>query len=226
VDDPGTDEPAATESDDAVPATGAPPAPRASAGSRWPIVAAVAMVLAVGLGAVALAKNGDANDLADERDARREVARVSAEFGEAYLSYDFDDVDGASDAVVALASEAFAKDFADTRAPGIEELFANLKTSTKATTTEVFVSDVGDRQARSLVVVDVAATSTSSGNQSLKDLSFVLDLVHEDGEWRVDAVAPAPQPDIADDGTEGGTDAGATSTTLPAASTSSTVAPG
>jgi len=225
VDDPGTDEPAATAPEDA-PGADPPPLPAAAApgvpsGRRWPIVAAVAMVLAVGLGAVALAKNGQVDDLAKERDERREVARVSAEFGEAYLSYDFDDVDGASDAVVALASEAFAEDFADTRAPGIEELFANLKTSTKATTTEVFVSDVGDRQARSLVVVDVAATSTSSGNQSLKDLSFVLDLVHEDGEWRVDSVAPAPQPDIADDA-----DGGATSTTVPTASTSSTVAPG
>ena len=59
--------------------------------------------------------------------------------------------------MVALATEAFAEDFEETRAPGIEAVFADLKTSTKATTTEVFVSDVGDTSARAIVVVDVAA---------------------------------------------------------------------
>jgi hypothetical protein len=176
-------------------------------------------LVALAAGAAALSKAGEADDLRDERADRREVARVAAAFGAAYLTYDFDDVEASSAAVTDLATEAFAESFAETSAPGIEELFATLQTSTVATTDEVFVGDVGDGRARALVVVDVAASSTAS-EQQLSDLSFVLDLVELDGEWRVDAVAPAPQADIGDPG--GGS---APTTTAPAPSTTAAAAP-
>ena len=152
------------------------------------------------------------------------VARAASTFGEVYLSYDFDDPDGSGDRVLELVSPAFAEDFTTTRAPGIEELFANLRTTTEATTKEVFVGDVGDDSARALVVVDVVADSAASGTQELTNLTFVLDLVLVDGAWLVDEVAPAPQPDLSGDGVEqpGAT----TSTTAPAAdTTTSTTAP-
>ncbi|HEY9558058.1 MAG TPA: hypothetical protein VIR58_15080, partial [Acidimicrobiales bacterium] len=96
----------------------------------------------------------------------------------------------------------FAEDFSTTRAPGIEELFANLETTTRAETTEVFVGDITGDTARALVAVDVEATSAASGTQQLTDLTFVVDLVHLDGEWLVDRVNPAPQPDLTGDGVE------------------------
>ena len=195
-----------TEPDAPMPevAADAEPAPTGSAPrgpwKGWPLVAGLAVVVAVLAGALALGRGGDVDDLTSAADARKEVARVAAAFGEAYLSYDFDDVDGGGKVVTALTTAEFAKAFEDTRAPGIEELFSNLKTSTKASTQEVFVGEVNDATARALVVVDVEASSTSSGDQLLSNLSFVLDLVHVDGEWKVDKVAPAPQPDIADVG--------------------------
>lgn len=188
------------------PDTAAVPAPRGARG-RW-VVAALLVAAAVAAGAVAVAKTGDASRLEDERDARREVAAASATFGEVYLTYDFDDVDASSDRVLELVTPDFAEDFADTRAPGIEELFASLETSTQATTTEVFVGDVTDDIARALVVVDVDASSTASGTQTLTDLTFVLDLERIDGAWLVANVAPAPQPDI-----EGDAPAASTTTT-------------
>lgn len=196
-------------------AAGAAPAPGGGGRrSPWPWVALALAVVAVAAGVVALGASGDADDLRSERADRREVARVAAAFGEAYLSYDFDDVEASSAAVTALATEAFAESFAETSAPGIEELFATLQTSTVATTDEVFVGDVGEGRARALVVVDVAASSTAS-EQQLSDLSFVLDLVEVAGEWRVDAVAPAPQADIGDPAGPGAT----TPTTAPGTAT-------
>ncbi len=161
-------------------------------------------------GALAIGKGGDVARLEDERDARRQVAAAAATFGEVYLTYDFDDVDASSDRVVELVTPDFAEDFADTRAPGIEELFANLETSTRATTTEVFVGDVTDDTARALVVVDVDASSGATGTQTLTDLTFVIDLERIDGEWLVANVAPAPQPDL-----EGGEEPASTTTTAP-----------
>ena len=203
---------------DVEPTAEPPDPPRARRASHWGLLVLLAL-LALAAGAAALSKAGEADDLRDERADRREVARVAAAFGAAYLTYDFDDVEASSAAVTDLATEAFAESFAETSAPGIEELFATLQTSTVATTDEVFVGDVGDGRARALVVVDVAASSTAS-EQQLSDLSFVLDLVELDGEWRVDAVAPAPQADIGDPG-----GAGAPTTTAPPPSTTAATAP-
>ena len=201
---------------DALEATDPEPATSASAGrrGRWVVVGVLVAGL-VALGAVAVAQSGDVSRLEDEQDSRRQVAAAAATFGEVYLTYDFEDVDASSDRVVELVTPDFAEDFADTRAPGIEELFANLETSTEATTTEVFVGDVTDDTARALVVVDVDASSAATGTQTLTDLTFVLDLERIDGEWLVANVAPAPQPDIEGDQPTTPT----TSTTAPTTST-------
>lgn len=151
---------------------------------------------------IAVLQAGRASDLEDDLDARSEVATAASTFGEVYLSYDFDDPEGSGDRVLELVSPDFAEDFETTRAPGIEELFANLGTTTDATTTEVFVGDLTEDSARALVVVDVVATSDASGTQQLTDLTFVLELVRVDGRWLVDNVVPAPQPDLTGDGIE------------------------
>ncbi len=122
---------------------------RARMGRGLLVLAIGALVVAVGAAALALGQSGEVDDLRADRDDRREVALVASEFGRAYLSYDFDDVDASSDAVVALATDDFAERFEATSAPGIEELFASMETSTVATTDEVFVGDIeGDRARR------------------------------------------------------------------------------
>jgi hypothetical protein len=162
--------------------------------------------------AFAVVQLGRVRDLEEELDARAEVATAASTFGEVYLSYDFDDPESSGDRVLDLVSPEFAEDFESTRAPGIEELFANLGTTTDATTKEVFVGDITDASARALVVVDVVANSDASGTQELTDLTFVLELVLVDGQWLVDNVVPAPQPDITGDGIESPT---TTTTTVP-----------
>jgi Mce-associated membrane protein len=191
-----------------------PPRPERRGGlGRWVVVGVLVAAL-VAVGALAIGKSGDVSRLEDDQDSRRQVAAAAATFGEVYLTYDFDDVDASSSRVVELVTPEFAEDFADTRAPGIEELFANLETSTRATTTEVFVGDVTDDDARALVVVDVDASSAASGTQRLTDLTFVLDLERIDGAWLVANVAPAPQPDI-----EGDQPTSTTTTTAPTTTT-------
>lgn len=193
------------------------------AGSTRPLARIVAAGLVLALGAavaVAIAQQQRAGDLEQEADDRAAVSLAAASFGEVYLTYDFDDPDRSGDRVLDLVTPEFAEDFSSTRAPGIEELFANLETTTEATTTEVFLGDVSGDAARVLVVVDVVAESAASGTQTLSDLTFVLDLLRIDGAWLVDEVAPAPQPDLVGDGVE----PAPTTTTVPTSSTT-TAAP-
>jgi type II secretory pathway pseudopilin PulG len=154
-------------------------------------------VLLVGVaGAVVLGSAQDASDLRDERDDREEVQRLAGAFGEAYLSYDFQDVDASGDRVLALVTEAFAADFEDTRAPGIEAVFATIETTTVARTTDVYVGDIGEDTAQAYVIVDVDASNDTAGQQTLRGLSFLVSMAREDGEWKVDTVSPPPSPDV------------------------------
>jgi hypothetical protein len=187
---------------------------------RWAFI----LIPLVALAAVAVAALGwseasDANaELEDAADARR----VAAEFGEAYLSFDTDDVDGATDRLLSLATETFADEFETTRAPSIEELFAAGDTVTRASVQDVFAGEVDGDRARALVVVDIDA-SGPEGEQRLVGLSFVLEMVREDSTWLVDAVGPAPFPEVVG-GPTGETDP-STPTTTAAPTTAPTSAP-
>jgi Mce-associated membrane protein len=195
-----------------------PDAATSSSGRSVSLHTVVVVALVLGLLAtvgVTWAQVGRAQDAEDDLAARDEVAAAASVFGEVYLSYDFDDPDRSGDRVLELVSPAFAEDFERTRAPGIEELFSNLGTTTSASTTQVFVGDVGDDAATALVVVDVVARSEASGTQELTDLTFVLELVRDGDRWLVDDVVPAPQPDLAGDGVEDPPASSTTTTTAP-----------
>lgn len=159
--------------------------------SRLTVAAVLVAVLAAGL---ALAKAQQVGDLVTQRDDRRSIERVAGAFGSAYLSYDFARAEATGRAVQALTTTDFAKAYAAQSAPGIQELFSSRQTTTKATTTEVFVGSVTAKEARALVVVDITATSPTDGEQRLDDVSFVLDLDRTSGGWRVAKVERAPQP--------------------------------
>lgn len=155
-----------------------------------PLVALAAV--SVVLGALGWNEASDANA---ELDDASEARRVAAEFGEAYLSFDTDDVAGATDRLLSLATEDFADEFESTRAPSIEELFAAGDTVTRASVQDVFSGEVDGDRTRALVVVDIDA-SGPEGEQRLVGLSFVLEMVRSDSTWLVDAVGPAPFPEV------------------------------
>jgi hypothetical protein len=195
-------------------------APRGRLVSLRAVLAALGVVALVAALTLALQQRSRADDLDRDAADRHAVATAAARFGEVYLSYDFASSDGSGGAVLDLVTPKFAAEFKANRAPGIEELFTNLGTSTTATTDEVFVGDVSGDHARALVVVDVVAKSDASGTQTLTGLSFVVELSRTDDGWLVDEVLPPPQPDLAGDGADGST------TTAPGApTTTATTAP-
>lgn len=162
--------------------------------SGWVLRALVALVV-LGSLALAVVQMRRADDARSELEVYTRVGRLASAFGAAYLTYDANDVAASSERVAALATERFGKDFEDTRAPAVASLFKE-GSSTRATAKEVFVTDVGPRRAKALVVVDVHARSKEAPAQTLVNLSFVVDLVRSGGGWKVDAVASAPQPSV------------------------------
>jgi hypothetical protein len=151
-------------------------------------------ILASGL---ALAQAQDASDLRDQRDDQRAITEIAGRFGAAYLSFDYAHAEASGKAVTALATKALAESYVGQSAPGIQQLFSSGQTTTKATTTAVYLGEVEGSHARALVVVDVTANSPTDGKQQLDDVSFVLDLQRTGDGWRVAKVARAPQPELA-----------------------------
>ena len=144
--------------------------------------------------------DADGADLVEARD-------VATRFGAAYLSFDAVSIEQAESDLRALTTDRFGQEFADARLPSVEELFAGSETTTRSDVSDVFTTAVDQDRVRALVLVDVLA-STPTGDQELRNLSFVLDLRREAGRWRVDDVGPVPIPEVV-----GGPDAEATSST-------------
>lgn len=162
------------------------------------LLAMVALLTAilVATATFGLTQRTRANDAEQRLDARTDIALAASRFGEAYLSFSADDVDGTSSRILDLATDTFAADFSDTRAPSLEQLFSELGTSTRARATDVFVGDATDRSARALVVVEVDAITEATGSQTIENLSFLVDFVLEGDRWLVDRVEPTPQPNL------------------------------
>lgn len=193
-----TDDPATTPKVAEIGSTGGRPDVQMPEEKRRPRLALILIPLVVlAAVSVALAALGwsEASDANAELDDAAGARRVAAEFGEAYLSFDTDDVDGATDRLLALATKRFSDEFESTRAPSIEELFAAGDTVTQASVQDVFAGEVEGDRTRALVVVDIDASSPE-GQQRLVGLSFVLEMVREDSRWLVDAVGPAPVPEV------------------------------
>lgn len=193
---------------------------------RWAFILIPLVALAAASVTLAAIGWNEASDANAELDDASQARRVAGDFGEAYLSFDTDDVDGATQRLLSLATEAFADEFESTRAPSIEELFSAGDTVTRASVQDVFVDEVDDDRTRALVVVDIDA-SGPEGEQRLVGLSFVLDMVRSDSKWLVDAVGPAPFPEVVGgDAGDAQADPAPSPTTTPTPTTTSPVPEG
>jgi hypothetical protein len=181
-------------SDDDVTATASTPG--GAAKRRGVPLAAIAAVLVVALAAAALAvvQTTAAGDAREERDAvtaaqddERSARLVAAQFGETFFTYDHRDVEASTEALLGLVTDEYAQAFQEQRLPGVAELFASTELSTQGTAEDVFLSEIGEDQARAAVVLDVLATGQLE-TRTLDGLTLLLDLRRQAGEWRVDAV--------------------------------------
>lgn len=183
-------------------------------GSFWVVaLAAVAglVVIAAGLWGLGQRSSSD-QDLTEARE-------IAGRFGAAYLTFDAATVNEAGEELLAMATERFAQEFEAARLPSVEALFAGSDTATVAEVSDVFTSTIEDERVRALVFVDIDATGPG-GAQRLVNLSFILEMVVNDGTWQVDAVAPVPFPEVV-----GGPGSDGSSTTVPTAETTASTDP-
>jgi Mce-associated membrane protein len=162
------------------------PAAASGAPRRWIVPAAVFVLVLVVL-VVAVVATVQRQELAAERDDRQEIERVSGELAAALLTYDFEDLDASRDRVLARSTGKFRKEYEDAFESGLRTLLTETKATSRGTVTDIFVGDIEDSTASSIVVANAVADGTSGRRASLA--SYIqLDLVEVDGRWRVDGV--------------------------------------
>jgi Mce-associated membrane protein len=148
---------------------------------------AVAVVLLVVASAVAVSQARRADRLAQREAERRAVATTAGDFGEALLSYDFEDLEAARRRVVRLATESFGRNYSDAFSAGLNEAITQLQASAKATVRDVYVSDVTRDQAHAIVVLDSEVRSTA-GTRQVVGSYLDMSMLRRGGRWKIDAV--------------------------------------
>jgi Mce-associated membrane protein len=154
--------------------------------SRRPliIVAAALLVAATFFGVLAARFN---SELSDERNERDDVQAVAARMATALLTYDYRDLDASKDRVLADATGTFRREYEKAFTSTLAVLIRETKAQSKATVTDLFVSDVTEGAAGALVVVSTERKGV--GGAVPAATSYIqLDLVKVGGTWKVDNV--------------------------------------
>jgi Mce-associated membrane protein len=163
-------------------------APEAERTSVWRWLGPLLLFLAVlGVLATAVVATVQRQELAEERDDRKEIERVSGELATALLTYDFEDLDASRDRVLARSTGKFRKEYEDAFESGLRTLLTETKATSRGTVTDIYVSEISDSTASTIVVANAVADGTAGRRASLS--SYIqLDLVEVGGRWRVDGV--------------------------------------
>ncbi|GAA0924270.1 hypothetical protein [Nonomuraea longicatena] len=162
------------------------------AGRGWrsagTLIAAAAVALA---GAAAVSQwlaAGRAEDalagLESERTARLEVSAAAHAFGQALLSYDYENLPAGRTRITALATADFVGAYDEAFGGRMEQVIAKLKARSQAGVRDVYVAAVERAEARAVVVVDQQVT-TAETITSVKDSHLKIALVKEKDTWKV-----------------------------------------
>lgn len=138
------------------------------------------------LGVVALASLAAAaslwTTLNSERDERVEVRRVSGSFAEAIHTYDFENLEASQKKVLALSTGNFRREYEKDFVGGLSEVIKKARAQSTGTATDVFLKEIEDGTATTLVSVNTVSTGAV-----IRMTTYVeLRLVKVDGRWLVD----------------------------------------
>jgi hypothetical protein len=158
---------------------------------RGRILVAVVALLVAALAATAALQwisAGQARDslarLESERALRLEVSGAASSFGQALLSYDYQNLQATRATLTAQATGDFLATYDEAFGGAMAQVIVKLKAVSQANVREVYLSDVDEATAHAIVVVD-QQVNTSEAIRSVKDSHLKISLVKEKGVWKV-----------------------------------------
>lgn len=147
------------------------------------LVTSLAVALAVAVAVLAVLLAGDDGD-AERVD---EVRRAAGTFGEALLTYDYQDPEAHRDQVLALSTGSFRQEYEEAFDAGLGPMISGAEAVSRGVAKDVYVSELGEADAQAIVVLDIEITGIA-GPRTLRDFYVRLTFVEVKGEWKVDQV--------------------------------------
>ncbi len=151
--------------------------------SQLPTILIIVLAVLVAGGAFVLWRQNQ--DYRAEQDDRREAAEVASEFTTAVLSYDFRDLQGSLDRVLAVSTRDWGRQYEDAWFQDQQQIVEELRARGQIDVVEVMEGD----QTNGVLPVTVtfnANIRSTIGTRQLNGSYLRLDLTKVDGEWRVD----------------------------------------
>lgn len=148
-------------------------------------LAALCIVFFVGAVAMAVLAAKLSSDLRDERGDRRAVERVSSQFAERLLTFDYRRLEATRAGVFSLSTGKFRREYVQAF-KGLRQVISAGKTVSRGTVSDLFVGSVTRSEASAIAVVETA-TSGRAGSRTV-DSYIQLDLVKVSSRWLVDGV--------------------------------------
>jgi Mce-associated membrane protein len=150
----------------------------------WIAAAALMLVVATFLGVLAA---GTRAELDRERDERQQVEQVAARFATAFVTYDYRNLDASLTRIKRDASARFGGEYERLFRTSVRTLIQETRARSAGTVTDVFLGSIDDETASALIVVNVEREG-AGGRLPVAGTYFQLDLVEQNGRWKVDNV--------------------------------------
>jgi hypothetical protein len=155
-------------------------------GRWWSVLPTIALVLVACLvGAAAVVLWNQNEDLRSERDDRREAAEVASGFTTAVLSYNFRDLQGSVDDVLALSTTDWGRQYEDAWFQEQQPIVEATRARARVAVSDVMLGDESNGVLPAVVRFD-ATINSEVGTRRLQGGYLQVDLTDVDGEWKVD----------------------------------------
>ncbi len=151
--------------------------------SQLPTALVVVLAVLVAGGAFVLYRQNE--DLRAERDDRREAAEVASQFTTAVLSYDHRDLQGSLDAVLAVSTRDWGRQYEDAWFQDQQQIVEELRARGAIEIDDVMVGEAANGVLPVVVTFNATIRSTI-GTRRLDGSYLRLDMTKVEGDWLVD----------------------------------------
>lgn len=170
--------------------------------TSWRVMLAVGMLLiATGVAGwfVAPATAGTAPG------QRHEVTAVATDFATEYNTYDMAELDEYQARMADLMTASLHAEFSQVTSALAEAIEEKKQSSGSAEVVSTAIKEIDETTATVLVAADAVVTNTDTGDVGAqRNFRWVLTLVSDAGQWRVDSFAAVTSPDVTTTPLEGG----------------------
>ena len=162
-------------------------------GRRDRLATVLVLLVLAAVATTAVLQWREADRLRQEARTQQQVRTRAAEFGQALLAYNHNDLKSARARIQRLTATDFGKSY-DVAFDGLADVIGTYKADATATVRDTYINEIDGDRAKALVILDSEVRSTA-GTRRVIGTKLLLELIREKGRWRVSGLTPLEADD-------------------------------